>query len=180
MESTDIRLSGIIFEDSANGPGIRTTIFTQGCEIHCPGCHNENTWDPNGGAAYTVEDLFDLIETDELSKGITVSGGEPTLQYKQLYPLLKLLKQKGYNLLLFTGKTFNQFQDFIYKDEIAFKFVACFDFIKIGPWVSKLHDWNISFRGSSNQRFYRVSVNDDKINLTDITDKVDHQLPWDE
>ena len=50
-----IRISGIIQEDTANGPGIRTTIFTQGCEIHCPGCQNSQTWDINGGTEYTYE-----------------------------------------------------------------------------------------------------------------------------
>ena len=93
-----IRISGIIQEDTANGPGIRTTIFTQGCEIHCPGCQNSQTWDINGGTEYTVEELLEKIHDDILSYAVTISGGEPTLQYRQLLPLVQHLKHEGYNL----------------------------------------------------------------------------------
>ena len=74
-----IRISGIIQEDTANGPGIRTTIFTQGCEIRCPGCQNSQTWDINGGTEYTVEEL--LAKINEMKVAGQISDESEVLSY---------------------------------------------------------------------------------------------------
>ena len=175
MSNELIKISGIIKEDSANGPGIRTTIFTQGCDIHCPGCQNEQTWDIDGGTPYTVKELLEEIHSDILSYAVTISGGEPTLQYSQLLPLVQDLKHEGYNLLLFTGKTYKELMNNIK----LHPFLKCFNFIKAGPWIAKLQSWDINFRGSTNQRIYRVSQDqDNKLILTDISEKVDKFLIW--
>ena len=169
-----IRISGIIQEDTANGPGIRTTIFTQGCEIHCPGCQNSQTWDINGGTEYTVEELLEKIHDDILSYAVTISGGEPTLQYRQLLPLVQHLKHEGYSLMLFTGKTYKELMD----DSKLHTFLKCFNYIKAGPWIAKLQSWDINFRGSTNQRIYSVDQGSDNLCLKDISNRVDNFLMW--
>lgn len=164
-----IRISGIILEDTANGPGIRTTVFTQGCAIHCPGCHNSQTWDINGGTEYSVEELIYEIHSDILSHAVTISGGEPTLQYRQLLPLVQQLKREGYNLMLFTGKTFAE----LMKDTELHPFLKYFNYIKAGPWIAKLQSQNINFRGSINQRIYSVDQGSDTLEMKDISDRAD-------
>ena len=49
MTSTKIRLYGVVNDSIVDGPGLRYTIFTQGCPHHCQGCHNSESWDENGG-----------------------------------------------------------------------------------------------------------------------------------
>ena len=66
------------FED---GPGIRTTIFSQGCPHHCKGCHNPETWDFEGGHEATTDMILGIIRFNPLSRGVTFSGGEPLMQW---------------------------------------------------------------------------------------------------
>ena len=44
MESTKIRLYGVVHDSIVDGPGLRYTLFTQGCLHHCPGCHNPESF----------------------------------------------------------------------------------------------------------------------------------------
>ena len=65
--------------DVANGEGIRVSLYTQGCHVHCPGCFNEETWDFNKGKPFTqneVDTLVNLINKPHI-KGFTLLGGEP-------------------------------------------------------------------------------------------------------
>jgi anaerobic ribonucleoside-triphosphate reductase activating protein len=57
-----MRYAGIIFNDIAAAPGVCLTFFTQGCSHHCPGCHNPETWDFDGGKEFTPDTLNDIIE----------------------------------------------------------------------------------------------------------------------
>ena len=62
--------------DIANGPGVRVTMFVTGCEHHCLGCHNPQTWDPNAGQPFTNETLdkiLDLLRPDYI-QGLTLTG----------------------------------------------------------------------------------------------------------
>ena len=53
-----ISLSGVTGDSIVDGPGLRLTIFTQGCLHNCPGCHNPQTHDPNGGSWADTEDIL--------------------------------------------------------------------------------------------------------------------------
>ena len=54
--------------DIANGPGIRVSLYTQGCHRHCPFCFNQETWDFNGGKAFTSE-LEDVLINNNIVNG---------------------------------------------------------------------------------------------------------------
>ncbi len=56
-----MRYAGIIRNDVAAGEGVCVTFFTQGCEQHCPGCHNPETWDFNGGYEFTQATMDSII-----------------------------------------------------------------------------------------------------------------------
>ena len=48
--------------DISNGPGVRVSLFVQGCPFHCKNCFNKETWDPDGGKPFTQEKLNRLME----------------------------------------------------------------------------------------------------------------------
>lgn len=97
---------------TVDGPGIRFVLFMQGCLLKCQYCHNPDTWELNEGREMTVEDVLAEIEPylnyyKTSGGGLTVSGGEPTLQahfVKQLFTEVKkrwnlhtTLDTNGYN-----------------------------------------------------------------------------------
>ncbi len=89
-----MRINSIKYNDShVDGPGIRTVLFMQGCDIRCKGCQNKSTWDINKGKEVDIDDLVDELKQKVFNKKITISGGEPLVQKECLLELVtKLLK----------------------------------------------------------------------------------------
>jgi len=56
-----MRYAGIIKNDVAAGKGVCVTFFVQGCDAHCPGCHNPETWDFDGGYEFTQDTINSII-----------------------------------------------------------------------------------------------------------------------
>ncbi|WP_281883579.1 pyruvate formate-lyase-activating protein [Paenibacillus sp. YYML68] len=84
---------------TVDGPGIRFVLFMQGCALQCQFCHNPDTWDPNRGRSVTVEEVLNDIEPyleyyRRSGGGITVTGGEPTLQTSFVAELFAACKRK--------------------------------------------------------------------------------------
>ena len=75
-----LRISGIVEESIVDGPGLRYVVFTQGCPHHCPGCHNPQTHDFDGGEFRNTDDILRQFMENPLLSGITFSGGEPFVQ----------------------------------------------------------------------------------------------------
>ena len=84
-----LRLSGVISESIVDGPGFRYVVFTQGCPHGCPGCHNPQTHDFNGGTLIDPLTLLPEIDENPLLAGVTFSGGEPFCQPEALLPLAR-------------------------------------------------------------------------------------------
>lgn len=87
------RIHSIETFGTVDGPGIRYIVFTQGCPLRCKYCHNRDTWDAQGGKEYNVNELIDDVKKyipfmKTSGGGLTVSGGEPTLQPEFLKRLL--------------------------------------------------------------------------------------------
>lgn len=93
---------------AVDGPGIRFIIFMQGCSLKCKYCHNRDTWDLHSGTPYTSSEILEKIlryKNYFLSSGggVTVSGGEPLLQYKFLTQLFTLLKKENIHIAIDTS-----------------------------------------------------------------------------
>ena len=90
-----------------DGPGVRFVVFMQGCPLRCKCCHNPDTWDFNGGTAYSSEQLIEkaLRFKEYFGKdgGVTVSGGEALLQAEFVSELFIKLHEKGINTCLDTS-----------------------------------------------------------------------------
>ena len=105
-QKTPLRLAGVVRESIVDGPGIRMTVFVQGCPHHCKGCHNQHTWDFEGGYQSSVERVLEEAAKDPLLKGVTLSGGEPFCQAEALTVLAKRAHEMGLNVFCYSGFTF--------------------------------------------------------------------------
>nr|DAN37825.1 MAG TPA: anaerobic ribonucleoside-triphosphate reductase activating protein [Caudoviricetes sp.] len=151
-----LRIAGIEYESIVDGPGIRNTIFTQGCNHNCKGCHNPQTHNFDGGFEISLSEIYDKITDNPLVTGITLSGGDPILQYKKLIPLVQKLKEHDYNIWMYTGY---YIEDLLcrYTDwDLRDFFLPYIDVIVDGPFVEDLKSLHLNYRGSSNQRFIDV------------------------
>ena len=148
-----LNLAGIAGDSIVDGPGIRTTIFCQGCPHHCPGCHNPETWDFQGGTPMEESDIVELIRKNPLCRGVTLSGGEPFAQAEGCYRLASTLKEKGYEVASYTGYTFEQL---LTGTEAQKKLLSVLDVLIDGPFLLAQRSLELNFRGSRNQRVLNV------------------------
>ena len=94
MEGT-IRIAGTVGESIVDGPGFRYTLFVQGCPHGCPGCHNPQTHDFDGGQDIALDTLLKDMCKNPFVKGVTFSGGEPFCKAEPLYRLAVELPHGG-------------------------------------------------------------------------------------
>lgn len=151
MESK-IRLSGLAEESIVDGPGIRFTVFTQGCPHRCKGCHNPQTHDFSGGYDSTIEEIYKKFVENPLLSGITFSGGEPFCQPEPLYYLGLKIKELKKNIVVYTGYTLEQLEKLQESNPFIASLLSITDILIDGPYVEELRDLELLFRGSSNQR----------------------------
>ncbi len=147
-----LRLAGVIPESIVDGPGIRYALFVQGCPHHCPGCHNPQTHDFEGGQLTTVENARADILKRPYVKALTLSGGEPFCQAESLAELVAPLKEKGFHLMCYSGYTFEQ----LLALPGAMPLLELLDLLVDGPFAEAQKDIGLRFRGSTNQRVLDV------------------------
>ena len=99
------RLSGIVNDSIVDGPGLRLTVFMQGCPYGCPGCHNPQTHDVMGGREADTEEVRAMLKKNPLLDGLTLSGGEPLLQPQAACEMAEMAKAQGLNVWCYTGDT---------------------------------------------------------------------------
>ncbi|OIO98272.1 MAG: hypothetical protein AUJ92_01695 [Armatimonadetes bacterium CG2_30_59_28] len=108
-----LNLHAILRRSRANGPGVRTAIWFQGCSLGCPGCFNPDTHSHSPRLILSVEELTEEILADAGEiEGITLSGGEPLEQSEGLVDLLTGIRRNtGLSVVLFTGWTWEEIQE---------------------------------------------------------------------
>ena len=148
----ELRIAGTINDSIVDGPGIRYTIFTQGCPHNCKGCHNPQTHDLSGGELVDTDTLLEKAKENPLLDGVTFSGGEPFCQAEALADLGRKLKAAGLNIITYTGYTFEHLYE--HRTENGWgSLLEVTDYLIDGPFILEQKDWVIKFRGSSNQRY---------------------------
>lgn len=150
LNAKNIRLAGVVNDSITDGPGIRFTVFVQGCPHHCPGCQNPQTWEFNGGVMVSAADLLADIEHNPLLSGVTLSGGEPLAQAEALLPLAEAVRQKGLSLAIYTGYTFERLMEM--QDKSIMQLLKLADTLIDGPFIIAERNLELNFRGSANQR----------------------------
>ena len=158
-----IRISGVVNDSIVDGPGLRLTIFTQGCPHHCEGCHNPQTHSYKGGRKISIKKLEKEITSNPLLQGVTFSGGEPFLQAKNLITLAKFIKEQGLELACYTGYLY----EVLLGDSVPFskELLKYIDILIDGKFVISQKSMNLKFKGSSNQRTIDVqkSLQENKV-----------------
>lgn len=149
--STSIRILDIKYGTSVDGIGLRTSLYCAGCVNRCPGCHNPQSWDEQGGQPIAVEDLLRL--TIDADMNVTFTGGDPMLHPEGFIALAQLIRQH-------TDKTIWCYTGYRYEDllrhPVRRALVELCDVLVDGPYIEAERDLTLHFRGSRNQRVIDV------------------------
>ena len=148
-----LNLSGIVSDSIVDGPGIRVTVFCQGCPHHCPGCHNPETWEFGCGTPMEEETILEIVRSNPLCRGVTFSGGEPFAQGEAFAKLAKLLKEHRYEVASYSGYTFEQL---LHGTPAQRELLKSIDVLIDGPFIQAQKSLELSFRGSRNQRILDI------------------------
>ena len=146
-----IRVLDIIEETMADGPGLRTSIYCAGCLHHCPGCHNPQSWDMNGGREMSIDDIMEVIKADEFCN-VSFSGGDPLhpANCQAITDLAQELRSR------FPQKTIWLYTGFEWEEICTLEIVHYLDVLVDGRYIEKQRDTKLFWRGSANQRVIDV------------------------
>ena len=150
-----VSIAGVKKHTTVNGPGVRYTVFMQGCEHGCKGCHNPETHDLGGGEEVSVKELIDDILATKYIDGVTLSGGDPLLQAEQCRDIVEALKSNGLDIWLYSGFTFDEVAAGK-AGEAAREVLDFIDVMVDGRFIESLKSEEHIWRGSSNQRLIDV------------------------
>ena len=141
-----VYINSIKFNRSlVDGPGVRTVVFFQGCDLHCKGCQNPSTWEMKNGTEMTTDELVTVLEKEVVNKKVTFSGGEPLMQVDALIDVAK--KLKDFDIAVYTGHEF---------EEVPKELLDNITYIKTGSFKEELKSTVKPYVGSTNQEFRRV------------------------
>lgn len=148
-----MRIAATLQDSIVDGPGLRFTVFVQGCSHRCPGCHNPQTHDPAGGEEQSVEALVARMRSNPLTDGLTLSGGEPFEQPQTCLALANAAHQAGLNVWCYSGYTYEELLTGSPDQQALLQAV---DVLVDGPFLLKERTLSLPFRGSRNQRIIAV------------------------
>ena len=151
-----MRVAGLTHDSIVDGPGLRYVVFAQGCSIRCEDCHNPNTWDPLGGSEISIDDIITDLLSNPLTDGLTLSGGEPFDQAADCASLAAVAREKGLNVWVFTGKTFEELIDIDGSNSDIMKLLKQTDVLVDGRYIADERTLSLKWCGSKNQRVIDV------------------------
>ena len=161
-----MKYAGLMENDFADGNGVCVSLWTQGCPHHCPGCHNPETWDFDGG--YEVPDdirgeIVKAISANGITRNFSILGGEPLCEenldfvlniitaVRMAYPHIKIYIWSGYTFAELIEKKDNRIIEILKQANILID----------GKYIEELRDTTLPLRGSSNQNI--ISLDEMKI-----------------
>ena len=157
VKATTIRYAAFKRYDVANGPGVRTSLYVQGCPHHCPGCFNPETWDFNGGEVLTDDVVNTIIEhgKSKFISGLSILGGEPFAQNLDILNdiIVRFKRETGKSVWVWTGYLYEE----LLKDPDAKEVLRNIDVLVDGPFIESLKDLTLMYSGSRNQRVFYPS-----------------------
>lgn len=152
-----MRYAGIIKNDFAAAPGVSLTFFTQGCPHRCPGCHNQETWDFEGGKEFTYQTLDDIVTgltANGIERTLCIMGGEPLCQENLFLTNLVLTHVKEHipnlKVYLWTGYLYEDLKKST--DTTLQNILQLTNVLVDGPFIESERDISEPLRGSRNQR----------------------------
>ena len=146
--------------DISDGEGVRVSLFVQGCEFHCKGCFNPETWNFEGGKEFTTETLNTLLELcdKEYIKGLSILGGEPMHPNNRetVVDIMRAFKFKfpKKDIWMWTGYTLEKLLS--ENDEDIKSMLIYLDYLVDGQFVEEKKNLNLNWAGSENQRLIDI------------------------
>ena len=156
-----MKYAGIIENDFSDGEGVCVSLWTQGCPHRCPGCHNPETWDFDGG--YEVPDnirgeIVKAISANGITRNFSILGGEPLCEenlnfvlniitsVRTAYPHIKIY--------IWTGYTYRELIE--KNDKRILEILKNADILIDGEYEQDKRDITLPLRGSSNQNIIKL------------------------
>lgn len=162
-----MKYAGIIYDDTAAAPGLSLSFYTQGCPIHCPGCHNQDMWDFEGGYEFNSEvrdRVITKLNENGILRNLCIMGGEPLCpQNAHMTELLcgfARIEYPDIKIYVWTGYTLEELcereQNMDTPDgKRIHNILECLDVLITNPFDISKRDITLELRGSSNQEIYK-------------------------
>lgn len=149
-----MKIYGLVQDSIVDGPGFRFTCFVQGCPHHCPGCHNPDSHDPDGGTFMTTDEVISAMRSNPLTDGLTLSGGEPFAQAEDCLTVARAAHGCGMSVWSYSGWTF----DYLLNDgtDAQKALLRELDVLVDGPFLLAERSLSLNWKGSRNQRVIDV------------------------
>lgn len=151
-----MKYAGLMENDIVDGEGVCVSLWTQGCPHHCPGCHNPETWDFEGG--YEVPEdirgkIVKAISANSITRNFSVLGGEPLCEENLDFVLSIITAVRtaypNIKIYIWSGYTFKELID--KQDSRIINILKQSNVLIDGPYDESLRDITLPLRGSSNQ-----------------------------
>jgi anaerobic ribonucleoside-triphosphate reductase activating protein len=156
-----MQYAGLIKNDFSAAPGVSVSFYTQGCPHRCPGCHNPETWDFNGGQEFTADilnEIIDALQANNIKRSLCIMGGEPLCLENEFLTcmVIKHVKERlpDVPVYIWTGYTYEQI---LSSSNPRLKAILeLTDYIIDGPYIEAERDITLPMRGSRNQRVIKI------------------------
>lgn len=146
-----LRIIDIKQGTTVDGPGLRDSIYFAGCEHHCEGCHNPQSWSMDAGREWADDEVLAVLEYDDFN--VTFSGGDPMYQADDVARLARLIKERlGKTIWCYTGFRYEQ----LLGNPRYMPLLEQVDVLVDSPFILAQRDISLRFRGSGNQRIIDV------------------------
>lgn len=153
-----MRIADIKYNDIVDGEGVCLSVWTQGCPHRCPGCHNPETWDFNGGYEIdkdkAIEDILKNINVNGIQRNLSILGGEPLCDANINFTVKLLAKAKEkyptIKTFVWTGYTIDEL-----KNMYPLLILRNVDILIEGRYIQEQRDITLELRGSRNQRILK-------------------------
>ena len=157
-----MRYSGLIKNDITAAPGLCVSFFAQGCPHHCPGCHNPETWDFNGGKEFTNDTLKEILEAltaQNIHRDLCIMGGEPLCEENAFLTRLIIQEVRKHvpnaKIYIWSGYTYEELMRS--SDSHVVDSLRLADVLIDGPYIEAERDITLPMRGSRNQHVIDLS-----------------------
>lgn len=152
-----MKYAGIIYDDFVNGENVCVSLWMQGCHFHCKGCHNQQTWDFNGGYEMPENfesDILKAISKNGIQRNFSLLGGEPLCpenrafvcnlikKVRETYPTIKIFVWTGYELEELRAEN----------DKAINEILENINVLITGRFILEQRDITLPLRGSRNQK----------------------------
>ena len=165
MSEILLNVADVRHRSEANGPGVRSVVWVQGCSRYCPGCFNPHMHPHKAVKLLDPQELGDQLSAITETIGITISGGEPFEQAAACAVLAETVRTAGKTVMVFSGCPFEQLK--ASAEPAIQRFLRSIDLIVAGPYIQELACESKLWRASSNQTVHFLNGNGEDIDQSE-------------